>query len=180
MYLKKTWRAGATIEVKKTYSARYGKKMARGDNIAETTDAQKRVNMKNAIDELRRILNANFQPGDWHAIFNYPMKRAPSVEEAIRDRDRLLREMRRIYREHGVELKRVSTLEIGGRPHHHMVINALPGGMAPVKKAWRRILADTYYTEEERKNIRLMLIEEAEKALFHGGVESGSGESRCI
>ena len=30
------------------------------------------------------------------------------------------------------------------------------------------------YTEEERKNIRLMLIEEAEKALFHGGVESVS------
>ncbi|MGN0907790.1 MAG: TetR/AcrR family transcriptional regulator [Bullifex sp.] len=28
------------------------------------------------------------------------------------------------------------------------------------------------YSEEERKNIRAMLIEEAEKALFHGGVES--------
>ena len=30
------------------------------------------------------------------------------------------------------------------------------------------------YSEEERKNIRSMLIEEAEKALFHGGVESVS------
>lgn len=152
MYLRKTWRAGRTVEVKKTYSARYGKKIARGNTIHESSEAQMKVNRDKAVAELRRILNANFHPGDWHAVFTYPMARVPTEEEAARDRERFLRKLRDLYREKGSELKRVAVTEYESkRIHHHLVINDLPSGMKSVKRLWKSLLAETYYTPEERE-----------------------------
>ncbi len=152
MYIRKTWKAGRTVEVKKTYSARYGKKIPRGGNIGTTSEAQEAVNRRNAIAELRRTLNANFNPGDWHAIFTYPNSKPPTPGQAYRDMDKFLRWLRQLYKEHGVELKYVQPTEYKHkRIHHHMVIPNLPGGMEPVKRLWKRLLAETYYTEEERE-----------------------------
>lgn len=151
MYLRKTWKAGRTVEVKKTYSARYGKKIPRGEKIQDTTAAQQRVNLEKAVAELRRILNANFVPGDWHAVLTYPMAKPPTEEEAARDRERFQRLLRDLYRKEGSELKRVSVTEfLHKRIHHHLVINAL-GDMKAVKRLWKQYLAETYYTKEERE-----------------------------
>lgn len=152
MYIRRTWRAGRTVEVKKTYSARYGRKIPRGNNIGTTSTAQEEVNRRNAIAELRRTLNANYKPGDWHAIFTYPNDKPPTPTQAYRDMDKFLRWLRQLYKEHGVELKYVQPTEYKHkRIHHHMVIPNLPGGMEPVKRLWKRLLAETYYTEEERE-----------------------------
>ena len=152
MYIRRTWRAGRTVEVKKTYSARYGRKIPRGNNIGTTSTAQEEVNRRNAIAELRRTLNANYKPGDWHAIFTYPNDKPPTPTWAYRDMDKFLRWLRPLYKEHGVELKYVQPTEYKHkRIHHHMVIPNLPGGMEPVKRLWKRLLAETYYTEEERE-----------------------------
>lgn len=152
MYIRKTWKAGRTVEVKKTYSARYGRKIPRGENIAHTREAQERVNYKNAVDELRRVLNANYHPGDWHAVFTYPNNKPPSPQQAKRDMDAFIPLLRKLYRQLGVELKYVQPTEYKHkRVHHHMVIPNLPGGMKPVKRLWKQLLAETYYTEKERE-----------------------------
>ena len=152
MYIRKTWKAGRTVEVKKTYSARYGKKIPRGNNIGQTSEAQERVNYKNAVDELRRILNANYHPGDWHAVFTYPNAKPPTPTQAKRDRDRFIRKLRELYKELGSELKYVHNVEYKHkRIHHHFVIPDLPGGMKPVKKLWKQVLAETYYTPKEQE-----------------------------
>ena len=96
MYIKKTWRAGRTVEVKKTFSARFGKKIARGENLRETPRDVEEVNRRNAVANLRRILNANFGPGDWHAIFTYPQEIPPNETEAREDKRRLLRMLREV------------------------------------------------------------------------------------
>lgn len=150
MYIRKTWKAGRTVEVKKTYSARYGKKIPRGGNIGHTSKAQEEVNRRNAVDELRRILNANYKPGDWHAIFTYPNSRPPTPKQAKRDIARFKDRLRELYKELGSELKYVQPTEYKHkRIHHHMVIPNLPGGMEPVKRLWKQLLAETYYTPEE-------------------------------
>ena len=152
MYIRKTWRAGRTVEVKKTQSFRYGKSTSRGGNLKQTGDAQAAVNRRNAVAELRRLLNANFQPGDHHAIFTYPQKAPPTKEQARLDLDRFLRRLRRVYRDRETELKYVAVTEYRhSRIHHHVVLPNLPGGMKPVKALWKRLLAETYYTPEERK-----------------------------
>lgn len=151
MYIRKTWKAGRTVEVKKTYSARYGKKISRGDNIQHTSKRQEDINRRNAIAELRRTLNANFGPGDWHSIFTYPQKVPPTPEQAKRDMNLFLRRLRVLYRERDSELKYVQATEYKHkRIHHHIVIPNLSCGMEPVRQLWKRLIAETYYTPGER------------------------------
>lgn len=152
MYIKKTWKAGRTVEVKKTYSARYGKKIGRSNNIKPTSDAQEEVNRRNAVAELRRLLNENFHPGDWHAVFTYPTACPPTVKEAEHVRDRFLRRLRGVYKAQGAELKYVEATEYKHRRiHHHIVLPNLPDGMKSVKALWKQLLAETFYTPEERE-----------------------------
>lgn len=152
MYLKKTWKAGRTIEVKKTYSARYGKKLPRAGNIQRTSKEQEAVNRQQAIDELRRILNENFRPGDWHAIFTYPQAAPPGKQEAKRALQIFLRRLRAVYREKETELRYVSVTEYEHkRIHHHLILPALPGGMKPVKALWKAVVSELFYTAEERE-----------------------------
>lgn len=152
MYIKKTWRAGRTVEVKKTQSFRYGKRVPRGNNLRQTSDAQSAVNRRNAVAELRRLLNANFSPGDWHCVFTYPQATPPNKEQARQDLDRFLRKLRKVYRDRGAELKYVAVTEYRhSRIHHHIVLPDLPGGMKPVKATWKQLVAETYYTPEERE-----------------------------
>ncbi len=152
MYIKKTWKAGRTVEVKKTYSARYGKKLPRAGNVSKTTKEQEAVNRQNAIDELRRAINENFRPGDWHAIFTYPQKVPPTKRQAKLALQIFLRNLREIYKNHGTELKYISVTEYEHkRIHHHMILPDLPGGMKPVKALWKAVVADLFYTEEERE-----------------------------
>lgn len=151
MYYKKVWKAGRTIEVSKVYSARRGRNIPRSKNIGTTRDAQEAVNRRNAIAGLRRILNANFKPGDWHCIFSYPMPIAPDESHAKRDMDLFIRRLRPLYKKHGQELKYVAVMEKAKRIHHHMVLPDLPEGMKEVKALWRQLVAENYYTPEERE-----------------------------
>ena len=152
MYIRKTWKAGRTVEVKKTYSARYGKKIPRGENIKQTSDAQETVNRRMAVAELRRTINANFGPGDWHAVFTYPNAKPPTPKQAYRDMDVFLRRLRQLYKKEGAELKYIQPTEYKHkRIHHHMVMPNLIGGMEPVKRLWKQLIAETYYTPEEQE-----------------------------
>lgn len=152
MYIKKTWTAGRTVEVKKTYSARFGKKLPRAGNILETSKAQERVNRQNAIDELRRILNENFKPGDWHAVFTYPQEVPPTKLQAKDALQLFLRRLRRVYRERLSELKYVHVTEYENkRIHHHFILPNLPCGMRPVKRLWKAVVAELFYTVTERE-----------------------------
>lgn len=58
-YIQHTWYAGDTVEIHKTYSARYGKKIARGPNRNKTTEDVKKYNAELAERELRLLLNAS-------------------------------------------------------------------------------------------------------------------------
>ena len=150
MYIRKTWKAGRTVEVKKTYSARYGKKIPRGNNIGHTSDAQETVNRRNAVAELRRILNANYNPGDWHAVLTYPQEKVPQPLQAKADMDLFLRRLRQLYRTKGKELKYVQVTEYKHtRIHHHIVLPALREGYEAIRLLWKELIAETYYTPKQ-------------------------------
>lgn len=59
-YIQHTWYAGDTVEIHKTYSARYGKKIARGPNRNKTTEDVKKYNAELAERELRMLLNPGY------------------------------------------------------------------------------------------------------------------------
>lgn len=151
MYIKKTWCAGRTIEIKKCYSARYGRKIPRGVNENETREAQAKVNYRRALGELRRLLNANFHAGDIHAVFTYPMNPPPTPQQAKADREKFIRKLRKLYADHGDDLKYIVVTEYTHkRIHHHMILNEPSFSTKLIKALWKDYLACTYYTDEER------------------------------
>lgn len=127
-YVKRTVRAGDTIEVKKYYTSRIGKKdkgmRAEKSNI--TPEKMAEVNEKNAVEKLTWILNANFSEGDLHCRLTYADEYYPTPEEARENMRRFLRVLRRVYKTMGIkspELKYVNATEYENkRIHHHLVI----------------------------------------------------------
>lgn len=126
-YIIEVVQAGRTVEVMKYYSSRYGKKgIKRGERKALTKEEQIKVNKRAAEKKLRRLINENFQEGDTHLVLDYRKERRPAGRKQMReDADDFLREMRKLYKRHGIPFKYIHVMEIGkkGALHHHLVIN---------------------------------------------------------
>ena len=126
-YIKRTVQAGRIVEIKKYYSARYGKQSGRGARRNRTPEDVAKLNERYALDKLRWTLNANFQGGDMLLTLTYDSRsEPPSPEDAYRDQKRFLRELRAAYKKDGRELKYISVTEYEAkRIHHHLVVNAI-------------------------------------------------------
>lgn len=139
-YVKRTTQAGKTIEVEYYYTSQYNRKgQCRADKVKPTKEAQKKINNKQAERKLRLLLNANFGYGDYHVILDYirePNKPDRTKEEMQTDIAKFLRELRKLYRKQGKELKYVHVMEIGkkGARHHHLVVNKLDTEL--LQQAW--------------------------------------------
>lgn len=123
-YIQHTWYAGDTVEIHKTYSARYGKKIARGPNRNKTPEAVKKYNAELAERELRLILNTNFTHQDYYITLTYRRELRPDPETARKQIDKFIEGLRKLYKRAGVELKWVAVTEYKNKAiHHHIVIN---------------------------------------------------------
>lgn len=139
-YIESICEAGKTVEIERYHTARYGVKGERRNRKKNpTTDAQRKQNNAQAFKKLRRILNANYEGGDYHLILTYARAAGEPVkdkEEMKTDAERFLRLLRKAYKSLGRELKYVHVMEIGSRGarHHHLVINAIDIGI--IQKCW--------------------------------------------
>lgn len=126
-YIMREVRAGDVMEKKKYHSARYGGKSKRMKNWRETPEKMKRINRKRAQEHLRWLILANFHKDDWRLDLTYANPEPPT-EEAIKRLRAFIRALRRVYRNHGEELKYIYTTERKGhRIHHHLLINNVAG-----------------------------------------------------
>ena len=114
-YIIEVVQAGKTIEVMKYYSSRYGKRgIKRGKRQNLTKEEQIKVNKRAAEKKLRRLINENFQEGDTHLVLDYRKERRPAGRKQMReDADDFLREMRKLYKRHGIPFKYIHVMEIG-------------------------------------------------------------------
>ena len=126
-YLKEVAIAGRTVEIRKKYSARYGRKIERSPNVGPTPEKMERYNQQEAERKLRRLINANFGPGDFHMIVSYGGEYNPEPEEARKHLEAFLRKMRRLYEKWERPFRYVVAAERGIRGrrkmHFHMVVN---------------------------------------------------------
>ena len=139
-YVKRTTRAGRTVEVEYYYTSRYNRKgQHRADKIKPTDEAQKKINKRQAERKLRLLINENFSYGDYHVVLDYirkPDTPDRTKEEMKQDIAVFLREARKLYRKNGKELKYIHVMETGkkGARHHHLVINKLDTEL--LQQAW--------------------------------------------
>lgn len=139
-YIKEICVAGATIEISKYYNYYNRPKGApRAAPEKPTTEQQRKNNERRAEKKLRRLMNANFEPGDYHINLNYAKELRPDNKADMRENVRkFLRRLRKEYKKHGKELKYIHVMEIGskGAMHHHLVINRLDVEL--IRKAWNK------------------------------------------
>lgn len=123
-YIQTTYIAGNTIEVHKTYSARYGKKITRGKNHSKTPEAVKKYNTEVAERELRLLTNENFRPKDYYITLTYRRGERPDPETAKKQFRKFIRQLRALYAKDGKELFWVAVTEYKNKAiHHHIIIN---------------------------------------------------------
>lgn len=137
-YRHEKCQAGRTIQHTYYYAARADtKEGSRRKKENKTSEAQKRVNSRQAIKKLTWILNENFDGTSLYVTWSYAKeKRPPGKEELRKDIDDLLRYLRKAYQKAGKQLKYVWVAEVGtrGAAHIHMVLNAIDTSV--LKKAW--------------------------------------------
>jgi hypothetical protein len=128
-YVKRTTKAGRTIENEKYYTSRYKKKgTKKSDKVKATNEQQKKINTRQAERRLRLLINENYVTADYHLVLGYVHKRGDpyrTKEEMRSDMDIFFRLAREEYRKAGLVLKYIHVMEIGkrGARHHHLVIN---------------------------------------------------------
>lgn len=136
-YIKEVCVAGRTIEVNKYYSVRWhcaGEK--REQREKDITEAQKRINQRNASKNLRRLLNTNFQDGDLLVRLDFTKDYPEGSEEMQSMISKAVRKMRAEFKKSHQELKYIYVKEIGpkGGRHIHMVMNKCDTEL--IRKCW--------------------------------------------
>lgn len=139
-YVRQECKAGKTKEVIFYYSPKWNNKVKEGNRQKKqnkTKEAQRAVNRRQAERKLTRIFNANFDNTSLYITYEYKKENRPTTkEEIIKDVEKLLRELRKIYKKRGKVLKYVWVVEVGvrGAAHIHMVVNVME--LAEIKKTW--------------------------------------------
>ena len=137
-YIKEVCVAGKTIEVSKYYSVRWhcvGEK--RQPREKELTEAQQKVNQRQAAKTLRRLLNANFEDGDLLVRLDFSKEHFPEDSEAMQSMmSKAVRKLRKEFKKQCQELKYIYVKEVGSRGgrHVHMVMNKCDTDT--IRKCW--------------------------------------------
>jgi hypothetical protein len=131
MYCQNTYEIGGWMKVvEKYYPANYGAPgRRRRKKTLPTPEDVKKHNEQLRIRKLQMLIAANFKEGDWHITLTYRSRDRPSVKESRKILHSFFARMRRAYRKEGMEFKWICVTETtrDGTPHHHLVIQDLPG-----------------------------------------------------
>ena len=144
-YVKLTCEIGDKVEVEKHYDGRYGAPgVKREERKKKTPEEMAKQNRWRKLRDLRRLIEDNFRPGDWHVVLTCRPEERPSKEDAPKVIREFWKELKQAYKRRGWELKVIITCEIGerGAVHWHMIVNDVHDGTEStagiIRKLWTR------------------------------------------
>ena len=141
-YKHEVCRAGKTKQHTFYYAARCDmKEGSRRKKENKTPEAQKKVNSRQSVKKLTWILNENFDETSLYITWEYKKENRPEGKEELRaDIDKLLRDIRKVYKKDGQEAKYVWAAERGerGATHIHMVLNEID--TRKLRDCWKKVL----------------------------------------
>ncbi len=127
IYCTKTIQSGNQFEVE--IYPEFTKKQAKHSKLKKKNNkAQKKLNDKNARKRLERLINSNFEDGDYWITLTYDDKHLPdSIDEAVKNMRNYLRKIN--YRRKKLGLKNAKYIYITEyssekniRCHHHLIL----------------------------------------------------------
>lgn len=136
--IKKTIKAGESIEIIEYTAYRYGKGNRRGKYKKPTCKAQKKRNINNAEEKLKHLIKANFVNGDIYCTFTFGTDERPKTpEEAKKIYSELLRYLKKAYRDRDTYIKYISTTgkSSKGNIHFHFLLQRI--STEDIKRLWK-------------------------------------------
>ena len=173
-YIKKTVKAGNTMEVLKYHTYRHQSKgRHRGKGNGFTPLAMQKNNRRYSENKLRWKINANFKEGDMLITLTYRKEDRPeNISAAKKELAKFLRKARALYKKSGSELKFISVTEQGskGAVHHHLIINSIGIGANTLVREWKHGHPGIKYLDNSGNYGRVAgyLIKELENAKSSG------------
>lgn len=142
VYVVKTIKSGYMVE-KEIYPVWKCKNdVPRSEKNTKSRKAQEKLNKKNKIKEIIRLVNTNFNNGDLYITLSY-RGNAPDKERAKKDVDNYLKKIRRWWKKNkpNEEFKYISVIDFVDdlekskrtRIHHHLIISAMDRDIAEEK-----------------------------------------------
>ena len=131
MYVVDVWKFPNSIEYEFKYSGNYGAKGEKRQKKKKATPEQiKNQNQANREKYTRRLIKANFVPGDVWATLKYPKGTRKPLEEVMKDWERFRGKMARAYKQRDQPFKFIYRIEVGARGgiHVHILLNRLKDG----------------------------------------------------
>ncbi len=178
-YIKKTCKAGKTKHVKMYYSIRWHsrKEGRREPKRNLTSEAQKKVNLRQAEEKLEKKLDANFCGDDYYLTLDYRPEGRPNGKKGISEHmKRYLRTMRNLYKKAKKVFKYVWVAEVGSRGavHIHIVISGTDD-MRAVINAWTHggTTIKPMYADANYRKLAHYFIKYSEKTLKTTGELQG-------
>lgn len=138
-YRQKTYYFTNSIEHEFCFSGHVG---AKGEKRAKrkkaTPEQVKRQNQINRVNKCRRLIKANFLPGDCWVTLKYKAGTRKSMESVKKDIESFDTRMRKDYKAHGEKWKWVRRIEIGKRGgiHIHLICNRIWNTELLIAKNW--------------------------------------------
>lgn len=105
-----------------------------------STEAQKRLNARNAKRRLTWLVQENFGTNDYTVRLSYPADFDYKKAVEGKDFDNFLRAMRYAYKKQGLEFKYVYSVELGDknhRPHYHLICSGELGAKI-IEDKWNK------------------------------------------
>jgi len=118
------------IEYEYKWKGNYGAKgEKRKKKVKATPEQIKKQNQMNREKYVRRLLMANFFPGDLWVTLKYPAGKRKPVQEVKKDFNNFLASLRGKYKRRGQVLKFICRIEVGkkGGIHIHLVVPRIRG-----------------------------------------------------
>lgn len=139
MYIQKKYIMRNSIDVEIYHSGRYGAPGMKREKRKTSPEDYTKWNYTQACKKLKRIINANFGPGDFSCTLTYRMDERPPDEDAKKEITNFLRRMSREYKKRGYTLKWIYTTEQRTKSiHHHLIVNSIPETAQLLTKHWKR------------------------------------------
>lgn len=141
-YWLDTWSFQGSREYEYKWQGKYGAKgEKRNKKIKPTPEQVRKQNQLHKEKTVRRLIKANFLPGDLWVTLKYPAGRRKPVWEVKKDFNNFIDSMRGKYKRRGHIFKFISRLEVGERGgiHIHIIIPRIRGSDTDllVQKSWK-------------------------------------------
>jgi hypothetical protein len=148
------------------------------DTIRVISEDQIHTEQRHARERMARVMHANFDENDLALTLTY-RENQESREQAVKQFQKWLRKVRRLYKQAGAELKYIWQMEKSkkGRYHVHVVIS---GGVDrdTLEKLWNHGYANTKRLQFDESGLAA-LARYITKSNHEDSEERSSGNGRC-